>query len=182
MIEDLIIIAQIDEQQLKINKQMKNMYELLCTVLFEFDPQIKAKEISIENQVDKGIEALIDPLRITQVFRIILDNAIRYSHSQSNIHITSKTDYSGHLASHKKPGILFQIKDSGRGIRPKDTPLIFERFFRSKEVENIPGSGLGLSIAKEILQLHNGKISVESEYGRGTSVSIFLPDAKEKSF
>jgi len=181
MIRDLIIIAQIDEQHLKINKQMKNMYELLCTLLFEFDPQTKAKEIAIENQVDKDIEALIDPLRITQVFRIILDNAIRYSHSQSNVHITCKTNYSSHLTSPRKPGILFQIKDSGRGIHPKDIPLIFERFFRSNEVENIPGSGLGLSIAKEILRLHNGDISVESEYGKGTTVSVFLPNTKEKS-
>ncbi len=181
MIKDLIIITRIDEQHLEINKQMTNLYELFCELLLEVDPLTQAKEITIENQVDKNIEAFIDPLKLTQVFRIILDNAIRYSHFQNNICITCKTNYNGHFTIPEKPGILLQIMDSGRGIRPEDIPHIFERFYRSKEVENITGSGLGLSIAQEILRLHNGDIYVESEYGKGTTVSVFLPDTNEKS-
>ena len=70
--------------------------------------------------------------------------------------------------------------DLGIGIHPKDLPFIFDRFFRSTSVNHIPGTGLGLTIAKELIELHQGKILVESEFGKGTTFLVFLPKVQIK--
>ncbi|MHA1376696.1 MAG: sensor histidine kinase [Promethearchaeota archaeon] len=72
-------------------------------------------------------------------------------------------------------GVLFQIKDYGIGISEEDLPSIFQRFFRSEQVSDIPGTGLGLSIAKELVKLHDGEVWAQSDYGHGSTFSIFLP-------
>ncbi|HEY0087852.1 MAG TPA: HAMP domain-containing sensor histidine kinase, partial [Candidatus Lokiarchaeia archaeon] len=77
--------------------------------------------------------------------------------------------------SKDKDGIVFEFTDYGIGIRKEDIPNLFNRFFRSEDVREIPGTGLGLSIAKELTLLHDGKISVKSEYGKGSTFSVFLP-------
>ncbi|MFW9991306.1 MAG: sensor histidine kinase [Candidatus Odinarchaeota archaeon] len=70
---------------------------------------------------------------------------------------------------------VLQVQDTGRGIKQEDLPFIFNRFFRADDVEGIPGSGLGLSIAKELVELHHGHISVESERGKGSTFSAVFP-------
>ena len=64
------------------------------------------------------------------------------------------------------------------GIKKDELPLIFDRFYRSERAREVEGSGLGLSISKEFIQLHGGEITVESEYGKGTTFSVFLPRGK----
>ena len=100
---------------------------------------------------------------------------IGYSKKKGLIRINAINDYIGIHNTKGVKGTLFQIIDEGIGIKEEDLTHLFERFYRSDEVKEIPGTGLGLTIAKELIELHNGEIDVESEYGKGSTFSVFLP-------
>jgi two-component system sensor histidine kinase ArlS len=140
----------------------------------------KDKNISIELSIDKSIILYGDKKKIDQIYRIFIDNAIKYSNHGNKIEITATDNYYGDFNKDNKNGVLVQFKDKGIGISKKDLPHIFERFFRSDQVSDTPGTGLGLSIAKELISLHLGSIYVESEYGKGSTFSVFFPRHKSK--
>ena len=116
-----------------------------------------------------------DSAQINQVFSNLLDNAIKYSLENSKIEIRAINNYLGEYNLNKKQGILFEFRDYGRGIPEVDIPHIFERFFRSSNVDEIAGTGLGLAIAKNLIEAHHGEIFLESEVEKGTTFYVFLP-------
>jgi len=124
-------------------------------------------KIGIESTVGKQIaEANFDTL--TDAVVILLDNAIKYSPAKSEVTISAE-DHGKH--------ILLHIADNGIGIAEDDLPHLFDRFYRadtSRSKKNVDGHGLGLSIAKRIVESHNGKISVTSTEGKGTTFTIKL--------
>ncbi len=128
----------------------------------------KQKKISIEKNLhDVTVEGNKD--RLIELFIIFLDNAIKYSHANSSITIETLVQNSS---------IETIINDHGIGIHEKDIPHIFERFYRadsSRSHTSNEGYGLGLAIAKEIVDAHKGTVSVESKQSRGTSFRILLP-------
>jgi len=126
-------------------------------------------------KLKKVIVLFSDPQRVEQIIRILLDNAIKYSPSNSIIRLRISANYDGKLNPSSLDGTLFQVVDKGRGIPSTDLPNLFERFFRAGNVADIHGTGLGLTIAKELLNLHGGQIFVNSEVGIGSTFSIFLP-------
>lgn len=130
-------------------------------------PLADKKKIIINNQAqDYDIKG--NKQSLTQLFIILLDNAVKYSRNNSEITITT----------HKTNGtIVVDVKDKGIGIDKKDLPFIFDRFYRagsSRSKETAAGYGLGLSIAKEIANLHRGKLTVKSSLGKGTIFSVWL--------
>ena len=120
-----------------------------------------------------------DLKRIAQIFRIFIDNAIKYSNERSIVKIKAFNNYKGELNPNSIDGVLIQFIDNGIGIRKEDIPNLFKKYFRTKDAINFPGTGLGLSIAETLTRAHKGEIFVESEYGKGTTFSIFLPRLKE---
>jgi signal transduction histidine kinase len=139
------------------------------------EPRINEKNITITLDFDQNIHVFGDKKRIDQVFRILIDNAINYSFENSEVMITATEKPKGIFNLDNIDGTLFQIKDNGRGIPKQDLPHIFERFFRSENAKDVKGSGLGLAIAKHLTELHDGEIFVESNYGEGSTFSVFLP-------
>jgi len=128
-----------------------------------------------EIDIDENIRLKGDPKRIDQVFRIIIDNSIKYSKEYSKVEIQAIENYQGKYNLNEIPGVLFQFKDYGRGIPEEALSNIFERFFRACNVNEIAGTGLGLAIAKDLTEAHNGKIFVESELEKGTTFYVFFP-------
>jgi signal transduction histidine kinase len=125
----------------------------------------KAKQIKIANNIkDTKINGVED--RLTEVFVILLDNAIKYSPKNGKVEIESKKE---------NRRIKISIIDHGMGISEKDLPYIFDRFYRSDKSRSEKGYGLGLSIAKKIVESHNGSISVKSEIGKQTTFIVNLP-------
>jgi signal transduction histidine kinase len=109
------------------------------------------------------------PDRIEELFVILLDNAAKYSPEKSTVKISVRK---------LKDVVEIAITDQGVGIEAEDLPYIFDRFYRankSRSKENVSGYGLGLSIAKKIVDAHQGRISVESTVGHGTVFTIILP-------
>jgi len=128
----------------------------------------QAKQISIQDDVS-AIKVSGDMRSLVQTVTILLDNAIKYSPEKSTIH----------LQGHKKDeyGCL-SVKDEGAGISPKDLPHIFDRFYRAdlaRTASDTSGHGIGLSIAQKIIEQHNGKITVASVPGKGSTFVIQLP-------
>ena len=143
---------------------------------FSLDEQIRDAMLLLENEwVKKQLDIDLDmdeaeytgdkPL-MYQVWVNIISNAIKYSTMNGKLLITLKKDESEH--------IIIRIKDNGVGISKEDLDNIFLRFYQADKTRNSNGTGLGLSIAKKIIELHGGKISVESEIGKGSCFIIKL--------
>jgi len=172
--EDILLISRIDDHRFELEWKKFKPLDVINEILYLMEPIAKEKQMNFEVDVDNKIELHGDPKRIDQVFRIIIDNAIKYSPENSKVEIRAIDNYQGKYNVRQNSGTLFQFKDYGRGVPKEDLPKIFERFFRSSNVNEVSGTGLGLAIAKDIIEAHNGKITVESE-DEGTLVCVFLP-------
>lgn len=178
LVDDLLLISRIDEKKIRLVYEALNPFQILQKVLVQLEPKQKSKNIKIKNNVCETLDLDGDSSRISQVFRILIDNAVKYSHDGGSVQINSLENYHGLYNPGNTDGILFEVLDEGMGIRKADQLHIFDRFFRSHEVSQLPGTGLGLSIAKEIAVLHKGDIYFESKYRKGSSFFVFLPKTK----
>jgi signal transduction histidine kinase len=108
----------------------------------------------------------VDQKLLQPILRSLLSNAVKYSPNHSTIDL---------IVSRRDEEVIFQIKDRGIGISVGDQQRLFKPFHRGTNVGNIPGNGLGLALAKKLVDLHGGQISVASEIGVGTTFTIALP-------
>ena len=137
-------------------------------ILKIFEIKFKEKKISFELDISDNISNInADPFWLEQLFINLIDNAIKY---------TDKGSVKIKIFSRDKD-IQIEIQDSGIGIPKKHLSRIFERFYvvDKSRSHKLGGTGLGLSIVKHIIQLYNGKISVESKVGKGSKFIITLP-------
>ncbi|MFX0073055.1 MAG: sensor histidine kinase, partial [Candidatus Hermodarchaeota archaeon] len=175
LIEDILTLSRFEENEIKLNLETCHPRKIINDVFLLMEPRLKANEIELIVEIDDDIVLVGDKQRMNQIFRIFIDNSIKYSSKNSTIKIKAENNYNGKHNPNGDKGILFQIIDYGRGIPKEDIPKLFQRFFRSIDVKDIPGTGLGLSIARELIKLHDGEVFVESEIGKGTIFSIFIP-------
>jgi len=173
--EDILMVSRIDDHRLELEMEEYNPLEIINEILTLMEQKGKEKGMRFEIVLDETIRLFGDPKRIDQIFRILIDNAIKYSDIDSKIEISAINNYKGQYNPNGVRGVLFQFKDYGMGIPDKDIPHLFERFFRSEQVKEISGTGLGLSIARELTHLHSGEIYVESEFEKGSTFFVFLP-------
>ncbi len=166
--DDLLRLAQYQSQNGNQHFQKVSLTEILNEAIKKVSQLSKKKNIKINAEVaEQSLEG--DERSLTELFVILLDNAIKYSNNDSEVSILSKaTD------SH----ITAKVIDQGAGIDEKDLPHIFDRFYRadkSRSKTDMPGYGLGLSIAKKIVKTHQGSIDVKSKVQKGTTFIITLP-------
>jgi signal transduction histidine kinase len=112
----------------------------------------------------------VDPEKMQRVFSNVLSNAYKYSPDGGTIEVTT---VEGRLRG--QPAVGVRIRDQGIGMSPEQVHRVFERFYRADPSGNIPGTGLGMSLVKEITELQDGQVQVDSEAGRGTTVTLWLP-------
>lgn len=120
---------------------------------------------------EKKIESNIDPILFQRAINNIIINALKYSAETSSVHISLREDPDGRVA--------ISISDNGKGMTEKELRNLFTRYFRGENAQHTEGSGLGMPIAKNIIEAHSGTISVESEPGRGTTVIILLQSSND---
>ncbi|MBO5298788.1 MAG: sensor histidine kinase [Clostridia bacterium] len=167
MIEELLDYSKIQSGRFTISKSKVNLFTLVRETLDIYSQ--KATSAGIEIKYDTpAFEPVItgDPNRLKQVFINVLDNAVKHSPKDSTVEIhmlRTATTYS----------VIF--KDHGSGIKKEELPFIKGRFYKGSSTK--PGSGLGLSICDEIVNLHGGTLDIDSEQGEGTTVAITLPVA-----
>ncbi len=175
MVEDLLLASRIESGRMKLQWEKYKPYEILNNILIQMDASLKEKQIT--KVIDAGPDIVLngDAKRIGQVFRVLIDNAIKYSPERTIIRIKIIDNYVGIHNPEGMDGVLIQVIDEGYGIPEKDKPKLISRFFRASNVMNISGTGLGLSIARDLVKLHSGEIHLESKVGKGSTFSVFLP-------
>lgn len=140
--------------------------QIITSAIKRIKPLAKAKDIKITSKSGNA-EIIGDEKKLVEMLVIVLDNAIKYSPQKSPISIKTHKN---------KKYLRLTVTDQGSGINKKDLPHVFERFYRTdKSRSGSSGFGLGLSIAKGIIESHNGRINVTSELQKGTAVNIYLP-------
>jgi PAS domain S-box-containing protein len=182
LIEDILTLSRIDEGKAKMDYKEYKPSIVIQDILTLMEPIGNEKNITFNVDVNKDIKLYGDNKKIDQIFRILIDNAIKYSRESNNIEIKAIDQYKGRYNPNTMDGVLFRIEDNGIGILEKEIPSIFQRFFRSEQVTDIPGTGLGLPIAKELIELHSGKVYLESEYGKGSIFYVFLPRIEKEIY
>jgi two-component system, OmpR family, sensor histidine kinase CiaH len=145
-----------------------SFFDIATEAIRKVEKLAKKKNIDIEKSIEESL-LLADRQGLTELLVILLDNAIKYSPENSSINLTSKK--SG-------KNLKIEVKDQGIGIDKKDLPMLFKRFYRAdsaRSKKDADGFGLGLSIAKDIIEKHNGTIEVKSKPGVGTTFQIKIP-------
>lgn len=167
IISDLERLRQIEDENLILNREPLDLLELSKGVCLAFEPEFAKKRLTC---LIEGESSIIsgDKGRLNQVVFNLLSNAVKYSVEGGQIRIQVKDSAAN--------GTLL-VEDSGMGIPENDLPHIFERFYRTDRSRNrkTGGAGIGLTIAKAIVQAHSGKITVKSEEGNGTQFIVELP-------
>lgn len=168
LVSDLERLRQVENENLKLHKTDEDLLEMAQTIVRSFEKQIEDKKL----RCTVSGEHLIVPVdrdRMLQVITNLISNAVKYSNENGSIRIV--------VADGKKTGIL-RVEDEGIGIAEEELKLIFERFYRTDKSRSrqTGGAGIGLTIAKAIVQAHGGKILAESEVGKGSSFTVILPE------
>ena len=164
----LLTIAKLDSSQTKLNLSQVRIDELLAECAQSMNQASVKKNIQLILHIDDAIELKADKEKLKRVFLNLIDNAIKYSTNDSRVTII--------LEKVTEDKIKISVEDAGSGILSSEIPYIFNRFYRSDEIRaEVSGNGLGLAIAKEIVELHRGEISVESKPGEKTIFNVMLP-------
>ena len=168
LIKELKKLAVIDSQSANLSLSKTDLNNLIKKVCSSFQSEISKKEIRLILNLNKEIpEIMIDINQIKQVLINLLDNAIKFSKKGGKITISTKI-------MNNNLNIIFS--DNGLGIKDKDLPFIFERFYQAnKSLSNKEGIGIGLAIARRIIEAHQGKITVSSTHQKGAQFSVLLP-------
>jgi nitrogen-specific signal transduction histidine kinase/CheY-like chemotaxis protein/HPt (histidine-containing phosphotransfer) domain-containing protein len=168
LVNNFLDFKKIQTEELNFHPQPFDLCELLFSLKKAMQIRVKNHDIAIEIEIDaklKNIFPVLDGLKLRKILFNLLDNAVKF---------TRKGTVSLH-ASLQKPGVLqFQIKDTGMGIAAHDLPTVFEPFRQIKN-QKAGGSGLGLTIVKELIERQGGKITVESRLREGTTFTVTLP-------
>ena len=171
MITDLRDLSLAEAGQLKLDKQSVDIAALLTRAIHMLQPLADEKKLALKAELEPSLPVLAaDSGRMNQVFYNILTNAIRYSAEGDVIQVSAKKAADGR-------SVQITIRDTGCGIAPEDLPFIFNHFYRADKSRDrrSGGSGIGLAIARQLVENHGGRIEVESMPGQGSSFHIFLP-------
>ncbi|MBE7105045.1 HAMP domain-containing histidine kinase [Bacillus cereus] len=168
LVQDLFMLVQLEQHQFVIKKQKMLLRLFLEHMVEKTKTTLTNKQIEIHVYCKNDLEVCIDERRMEQVLLNLLHNA--YQHSPENTSITIRVLTSANT-------FTISIQDEGEGIPKEDIPHIFDRFYRvdKSRTRATGGKGIGLAVAKEIVELHNGSIEVKSELEVGTEFIIELP-------
>jgi len=167
LVDDLRTLSLAESGSLQLKREPTDLGQLIREVVSAFESQAHEKEIKIDLSLEAVDETDIDPQRIREVLSNLVSNALRYTPSQGMVKVGLAESTSAEERS-----VLVYVQDSGPGIESSDLSRIFDRFYKSSDSG---GMGLGLSIARYLVEAHGGKIWAESEAGQGTKISFVIP-------
>lgn len=172
IIGELLDISRIEAGRMKLLKSSVSVPELTRSVFDMFETQAKEKDIGIINNTAENIPNIfVDKEKVTKILANIVSNAVKFTPRSGKVEISVGLYWSD------RNFVEVSVKDSGIGIDKKDVPKLFHRFQQvdGSLTRRSGGAGLGLAISKEIIEMHGGKIWVESETGKGSKFAFILP-------
>jgi two-component system phosphate regulon sensor histidine kinase PhoR len=170
VVEDLLMLSRIENQgeHRELKQEKTRLREIFQNALQVCRPGADEKRIRIELAGDENLAAVVDPVLIEQAVVNLLDNAIKYSDTETSVRLAARQT---------ADEIQISVQDHGIGIERKHLPRLFERFYRVDKARSraMGGTGLGLAIVKHISQAHGGRVDVASALNEGSTFTIHLP-------
>jgi two-component system sensor histidine kinase BaeS len=176
LVEDLRTLSLADTSELSLNKRAVDPKALLERAALAHMMQAENQGVTLRVEANDDLPSIsVDTDRIAQVLNNLVSNALRHT-TQGEVVL---------LAAHKEKQSEIKVRDTGIGIAPEDLPFVFDRFYRADKArqranDDDASSGLGLAIAKAIVEAHGGTLSVESKVGEGATFTILIPDRQIK--
>jgi nitrogen-specific signal transduction histidine kinase len=168
IINGLLDVSRIEAGKVELRKQDVDLQALVHEIVLGFEGKAREKGLEMRLELpEKGLRVYADEDKLSQIFTNLIDNAIKFT-AEGRIEVS---------AADGDREIVCRVRDTGIGITPEGLPKIFDKFtqFGRKDGPGEKGTGLGLSIVKGLVEVHGGTIRVESELGRGTSLTFTLP-------
>lgn len=166
ILDTIMDISEAESGSMNIDLKVENISKLSERIIDMYQIVADEKKVKINSSIPDRLELMIDATRIGQVIANVFDNAIKFTPAEGTI------DFAIFPDNNK---IKIVIKDTGIGIPKEDLPKIWNRLYRGDQSRTSKGFGLGLSIAKGIVEAHHGKIELDSEPNKGTTFTIALP-------
>lgn len=175
MIDDLLLHSKLDMNQIPFEFKNVDPLKLLEDCIFEsaYDFELEGKKVFLENHTTDSLLISIDSEKFRRVVQNIMDNARRNIAAGGGLQV---------ILREMSTSVIMEFKDNGKGIKQKDLPHIFDRFYRGDSARTVGGGGLGLAIAKQIVEGMGGRIWATSVFGEGASILISLKQAKGESY
>jgi two-component system sensor histidine kinase BaeS len=167
MVGDLQTLAAADAASLNLTRSPADLAELAAAAADSLARRFEAAGITLDRDLAAS-PVLADAHWLHQVITNLLTNALKFTPSGGRV--TISTERTGADA-------VLRVTDTGTGIPAEDLPRIFDRFFRGQRAAQISGSGIGLTVAAELVQAHGGGLTAASELGHGTQMTLSLPSA-----
>ena len=171
LVENILDFSRIEAQRKSYRMELVPLNQVMTKAMERFRLLVDSGDVTIRQQVPDGLPQLkMDPEAIEQVLLNLLDNAVKYSRDEKVVELSVDAGVDQ---------VVIKVSDRGCGIEKKDIQRVFEKFYRaeSRDGKNVPGSGIGLTLVKEIIEAHGGNVEVQSELGRGSTFIIHLPVA-----
>lgn len=186
LLEDLLCIARADSGQLRLQRTITNLSEIIDNAVEELALMATDQKIILRVNVEPTLPRLYaDAVRVQQVLRNLIHNAIRFTPEGGAVEITAGVERgfwpesasSSDTEEDVAAVACVRVRDTGIGIAPEFHEHIFERFYRvlDKNADHSGGLGLGLSVVKLLVELHGGRVTVESVVGEGSVFTCFMP-------
>lgn len=169
LIDDLFELSQLDATHLALELESASLCDLVSDTLESLRAQAEQKGVGLIGQVDPAVDPVrMNPQKMQRVLLNLVQNAIRHTPADGTVMITAQP---------VPGGVQVDVTDTGEGIAPEELPRVFDWFYRGEKSRSraYGGAGLGLTIAKGIVEAHGGRIWVESTLGRGSKFSFILP-------
>ena len=177
LIDDLLSLSRIELTEHQIPAERVDLPELMERMLAAFEIRIKQRHITLDFSVEDNLPPVAgDPDQLEQVFQNLLDNALKYGREDGLVRVwLERVPPGGKWPS--RPGLVVSVADDGLGIPREHLPRLTERFYRvdTGRSRAIGGTGLGLAIVKHVVNRHRGILHIESEEGKGSVFSVWLP-------
>ena len=167
LVGDLLTVARTDGRANQLKPVRMDLVAAAQQTVRIMRPFAEKKDIVIDEQLPKSAEIYADEQKIRQIILILVDNAVKYTPEHGRISVAIREE---------RGGVQLSVADTGIGIAPADQERIFDRFYRVDKARSrrMGGNGLGLAIAREIVEAHGGTITVESTPGKGTTFRVHL--------
>ena len=170
LIQSLVKLSRMESGIIAVHSEDTTIAQMFASVQQQFNVKVREKNITL-SLCDTDLHVLCDPKWTVEAIGNIVDNAIKYTARGGKIKIK---------AGQYSFFVKIDITDNGIGIEKEEIPKIFGRFYRSMSVTDQPGVGIGLFLAREIIQAQKGYIKVTSEREKGSTFSVFLPISKKE--
>ncbi len=172
LVDDLFELARIDAGALQLTFEEASLHDLISDTISSFQPQAERRGVTLVGEVSGEVDpVLVNPPRLQRVLHNLVSNALRHTPADGTVAL---------CVTPEGDDVRVEVSDTGEGIATEDLPRVFERSFRTErsrtraEREDTPGAGLGLAIARGLIEAHGGTMDVESDLGRGSRFRFTL--------